>query len=109
MALGFNAMGGGRDGGGRLWHRLAEGPHLRPKNISKGDPLEGLPMSAARRVRASALFGMERLKKIALLIVTLVALVALAAAWWHRSNVSSLSSVTLKVPPARPIAKPGFR
>jgi len=35
--------------------------------------------------------------------------VALATAWWRQSNVESLGSITVKVPPAQPVAKPGFR
>ena len=55
--------------------------------------------------------GMEARPGIRLLAGTAAVMfaVALATAWWRQSNVESLGSITVKVPPAQPVAKPGFR
>jgi hypothetical protein len=44
-----------------------------------------------------------------IVIIAAIAVGALAAAWWRQSNIESLGSVTVKVPPAHSIPEPGFR
>ena len=55
--------------------------------------------------------GMGARSSICLLAGTaaVVFAVALATAWWRQSNVESLDSITVKLPTAQRVAKPGFR